>query len=104
MGINTAWVNERQEAKQEVFDLDMVLSNLATSRWFNLTHTVCLRFIEPWGDTVFNQSQIPVLLSELQTEIASQDNPRIRHQLESVTRLVEMAVNQTHTYIKFIGD
>ncbi len=103
MGINTAWINERNETKQEVFDNGMVLSNL-TSRWFTLTDTVCLRFIEPWGDTVFNQSQIPVLLEELKAEISFQSNPKTRNHLETVAQLVERAVNQTHTYIKFIGD
>jgi hypothetical protein len=28
--------------------------------------TVCLRFIDPYGDSVFNQLQIPVLIRELE--------------------------------------
>jgi len=103
MGINTAWVNERHEIKQEVFDRDFVLTGL-TNGWFDLTNTVCLRFIDPWGDTVFNQSQIPVLLSELKAELTRQDDQRASEYLKSVIQLVELAVDQTHTYIKFIGD
>src|SRR5207245_140253 len=34
-------------------------------RHFDLSGTVCLRFVDPYGDTVFNYLQAPVLLGEL---------------------------------------
>jgi len=104
MAIEVAWINERQEPKQEVFDAHNVLSSLAMSRWPKLTKSVCLRFIDPWGDSVFNQAQVPELLAELRAEVAEHTDPKIRAHLEKVVRLVERAVEQTHTYIKFIGD
>jgi hypothetical protein len=33
--------------------------------------TVCLKFIDAYGDTVFNQSQLPILLEELESVCAS---------------------------------
>lgn len=99
-----ARVNERQEPLEEVYDQAQVISKLASSRWPSLTDSVCLRFVEPWGDAVFNQSQIPVLLSELQAELRHDLEPRVREQLEKVQGLVERAVNQSHIYIKFSGD
>ena len=103
MGINVAWTNENSEHLEEVIDPGMALSHLATSRWPSPS-SICLRFVDPWGDTVFNQSQIPVLLEELRSELAQDLEPRLRDHLQQVVALVERAVDQTHTYIKFIGD
>jgi hypothetical protein len=104
MGINAAWITETGERKQEIFDPRQCLTRLATSRWTKLTHTKCLQFIEPWGDAVFNQSQIPHLLEELRADLPEVREPEIKAHIEKIVRLVERAVEQTHTYIKFIGD
>jgi hypothetical protein len=104
MGINAAWITENGEPKQEVFDPRQCLTRLAMERWHKLTETKCLQFIEPWGDAVFNQSQVPHLLAELKLELKQNLDPEIKIHLEKVVRLTERAVEQTHTYIKFIGD
>lgn len=104
MGINVAWVDERHEPKQEVFDPRQVLTRLATSRWPRLSSSVCLRFVLPWDDAVFNQAQVPELIHELRNEVAETEDIEVREHLEKVLRLVERAVNRMHTYIKFIGD
>jgi len=104
MGINAAWITEDGESKQEVFDPRQRLTRLATSRWPKLNHTKCIQFIEPWGDAVFNQSQVPYLLAELRAEVPETREDEVKAHLEKVITLVERAVEQTHTYIKFIGD
>lgn len=104
MGIDTAWVNEKHEPKQEVFDPKQELTRLANTRWPELSSSVCLRFIDAYGDCTFNQSQIPELLHELRDEISVCNDMETRMHLEKVARLVERAVGATHTYIKFIGD
>lgn len=104
MGIDVAWVDERHEQKQFVSDSRQVLTRLATSRWPKLTSSVCLRFVVPWGDAVFNQAQNSDLLNELSAEVREARDPEVRDQLEKIIRLVELARNETHTYIKFIGD
>jgi hypothetical protein len=63
-----------------------------------------LRFVDPVGDAVFNQAQIPELLRELEIEAGITRDAETRAHLEKVVRLVEKSVGQTHTYIKFIGD
>uniref|UniRef100_A0A832H3Q0 Uncharacterized protein n=1 Tax=Oscillatoriales cyanobacterium SpSt-402 TaxID=2282168 RepID=A0A832H3Q0_9CYAN len=64
MGINIRWENEFGKVLEEVPDPRNCLAlALALS---SLDETVCLRFIDPYGDTVFNQQQIPVLIQELQ--------------------------------------
>ena len=104
MGIDVAWVDERHELKQKVYDPRQLLTRLATSRWAKLSSSVCLRFVLPWSDAVFNQAQIPELLDELRNEASESRDSEVRAHLEKVTRLAEHAVDQTHTYIKFIGD
>lgn len=104
MGIDVAWISEDNETRQEVYDPQQRLSRLATSRWPQLTETRCLKFIDAYGDTVFNQAQILVLLVELNSELSSHIESDARSHLAKVIRLVERAVGKTHTYIKFIGD
>jgi len=103
MGIDVAWITERHEPIQEVFDPRGYLTALAISTWPSLTST-CVRFIDPWGNTVFNRTQIPVLLSELRSVTQDTSDKETRAHLEKVVRLIERAVDRTHTYIKFIGD
>jgi hypothetical protein len=104
MGVDVAWVNERHESKQEVFDSHQVISKLAMTRWPKLSGSVCLRFIDVAGDTAFNQAQIPILLEELRNEVSEQSDSKFREHLEKVVRLVERSTDKVHTYIKFIGD
>ncbi|MBT9596298.1 MAG: hypothetical protein IV094_09970 [Vitreoscilla sp.] len=104
MGIDVALVNERHEPKQEVHDPRQCLTSLATGQWLQLQGSVCLRFVDPWGDTVFNQAQLPVLLSELEQSVASQTDPEIKAHLLKVCHLVAKAKDRTHMYVKFIGD
>src|SRR4051812_30460688 len=101
MGIDVSWVTEGHEPKQEVFDPRQCLTSLATARWHTLNKTVCLRFIDPFGDTVFNQAQIPYLLAELEAELEQYVEPETKSHLQKTIRLVERAVDQMHTYIKF---
>jgi hypothetical protein len=104
MGIDASWITESGEPKQEVFDPSQHLTSLATNRWDKLSDTMCLRFIDPWGDATFNQAQIPRLLEELRSELREWNEPEVKSHLEKVVRLVERAVERTHTYIKFTGD
>jgi len=104
VGVDVAWVNERHEQQQFVADTGQWITRLATSRWPKLTSSVCLRFVVPWGDAVFNQAQSSDLLGELLSEIEAASDAGTRAHLEKVARLVEKAAGQTHAYIKFIGD
>ncbi|GAB3357519.1 hypothetical protein [Lysobacter tyrosinilyticus] len=104
MGIDVAWVDENHQPIQEVFDPSFLISRLATSRWPSLSSSVCLRFVDPCGDAVFNQAQIPELIRELNEEMSRPMDPQVRTQLEKVVRLIERSPGKVHTYIKFIGD
>jgi len=68
------------------------------------TGTCCLRFIDPYGDSVFNQGQIPVLLEELRTLRHVTLDTELAAVLTELCAFVEQAVGQIHTYVRFIGD
>jgi hypothetical protein len=103
MGIYVAWINEQQETLQDLDDFAETLAYLS-SRWSKLPATVCLRFVVPWDNTVFNQMQIPHLLDELRAEAAASVHARVQMHLEKLIKLVEAAQGTPHTYIKFVGD
>jgi len=103
MGIDVAWVNEGHEVKQIVGDPLQIITRLAINRWSKLNNSVCLRFVMPWDDAVFNAAQNRDLQSELNVEIGEASDPKVRAHLRKVLTLVELA-DKTHTYIKFIGD
>ena len=63
----------------------------------------CLRFIDPYGDTTFNQAQLPVLIAELEAMGARRTDGDTATIRELITFL-KQATDHVHTYIKFIGD
>ena len=96
LGINVAMVDERQVASQEVYDPRNYLTKLATGPWLTIEGSVCLRFVDPFGDTTF--------MSELECSADTQSDPEIKSHLQKVCRLVSKARNKVHMYVKFIGD
>jgi hypothetical protein len=62
---------------QAVTDPRNYLTKLATGLWLTIEGSVCLRFVDPFGDTTFNQAQLPELLSEFERSADSQSNPEI---------------------------
>lgn len=103
MGIEVAWVDETHEKIHAIEDPQGCLTLLFTSDLSTLAPT-CLRFVDPWGDTIFNQSQIPVLLAELRAVASASTQPELRAHIEQLVGLVQQSTEQMHTYIKFIGD
>jgi hypothetical protein len=104
MGIDVAIVNENHEPEQRVFDPGACLSSLANGQWAQEQDSVCLRFIDAYGDTVFNRAQIPFLLQEMERSVKSQTDPETKKRLQKVCRLVSKAQDKLHMYVKFIGD
>src|ERR1043165_605252 len=65
MGINARIETERGHCLRELLDPSSRL--MWSLLWFPREGTTCLRFIDPYGNTVFNGLQMPVLLAEFQT-------------------------------------
>jgi hypothetical protein len=59
--------------------------------------------VDPYGDTVFNQLQIPVLIEELEAVAERATDADLEG---SVRKLIEFlrGCDEVHTYVKVIGD
>ena len=64
----------------------------------------CLRFVDPYGDAVFNRLQLPLLSDELRLLKTLCQDEKSRIQIEQIERLVHRCRQEIHTYLKFIGD
>jgi hypothetical protein len=65
--------------------------------------SICLRFIDPYGDLVINQLQLPVLTAELQEMRAGTREADLREHITALLRFLEDS-KDIHTYVRFIGD
>jgi hypothetical protein len=68
------------------------------------SRTSCLQFIDPYGNTVFNQLQIPQLISELKALDQTLTDPKLRLALAGLVSFIQNAVDKVHMYVRFIGD
>jgi hypothetical protein len=104
MGINLRWEDERGKQLAELLDADFLVARFLPH--YDAQDFPCLRFVDPAGDTVFNQAQITQLVWELE-RLSAQKNkhePKVERHLQTVLEFVRQAVGKTHTYIKFYGD
>lgn len=102
MGINVYWRDETKTSLAVVLDPQMLLSRyISSSVW---PDTSCLRFIDPYGDAIFNRLQIPVLIHELEVRKSAVENSATRAHLDEVLSLLKPAEGEVHTYMWFIGD
>src|SRR5687767_14971403 len=66
--------------------------------------TACLRFIDPYGDTVFNQAQLGELILELESRRSRITDLPLRRRLDQLLEFLRPCAGQVHTYIKIVGD
>jgi len=67
------------------------------------TESTCWRFIDPYGDTVFNRLQLPLFIEEIHSLESSASSTQ-RGRLAEVRALAEFALALPHRYLKFVGD
>lgn len=60
--------------------------------------------LDPYADTVFNGLQITRFLAELAEVSAKAQTPEEREMISRVVRLAKRVRDETHLYLKFIGD
>jgi hypothetical protein len=123
MGIDLHWENETGEVLEAIYDPVNYLGFVLTIS--PLEKTTCLRFIDPYGNTVFNHLQIPDLVRELQAaqqlvlsdqfaglceahqakyRAAGASPTEISEHLSRVMTLARRCGTEQHTYLKFYGD
>jgi hypothetical protein len=103
MGITVVLQNERgEEVGSSVGDPYDFLHRLLPP--FDDSSYQCLRFIDWWGDTIFNRLQMETFLSELnRIDTPTLDAPA-KALLQDIRRLGEECRNRTHLYLAFYGD
>jgi hypothetical protein len=102
MGVNLSWEDENGGRIDEILDPQMCISHLVLNT--DLAETTCLKFIDPYGDTTFNQRQIPTLIEELKSALEKVEDNQIKDHLRQVIELAEKSRGEIHTYLKFYGD
>jgi hypothetical protein len=101
MGIDAFIESEDGEPRGEVPDPGDLTAKLASSL---TADSRCVCFIDPYGDTTFNQLQIPVLIKELERAIDLSPDPLVKSHGEALLALAHRANSEVHTYVKFYGD
>lgn len=64
----------------------------------------CLAFVDPYGDTVFNQLQVPVFAQELRSLAVAGLGSGLDERIAALVQFVEGALEQPHIYVRCIGD
>ncbi len=64
----------------------------------------CLRFIDPYGDTVFNSLQMKPFIAEWEQVANKAKTEEEKTLAERVKNLAERCRREPHLYLKFYGD
>lgn len=102
MGLNVVLETERGEPLEEVGDPTNLLHRLLPSQ--DDPSYKYLRFIDWYGDTIFNRLQIEPFLAEWQRLLNKARTIEESALLEEIKRLAERCRSEPHTYLKFYGD
>jgi len=102
MGIDVHWEDENGASLAELPDLGSMVAQFLPHS--DAQDFPCLRFVDPYGDTVFNQLQIGQLVAELEKLSEQHYDPEVERHLRSVLEFVRQARDRVHTYVKFYGD
>ena len=101
MGIDVQLRSETGDVLDSVDDGQMILSR-ATRQAFAGTNL--LRYLEPWGDAMFNQAQSGDLMADIRLIKETNPNTPLADLLSKVEPLVDRLSRETHTYLWFVGD
>jgi hypothetical protein len=101
VGIDAQIEDEAGKQIQFCHDVSGAFARLLASS--DLSSSVCLRFIDPYGDTIFNRVQAVVLLKELGLVRAAADSTAGAY-IDKVLRFANTAARDPHHYVRFIGD
>ncbi|MFZ1790892.1 MAG: hypothetical protein WAT92_21385 [Saprospiraceae bacterium] len=86
----------------ESFDDNDLLQTIIPD--YNDLSSYCLRFIDLYGDTTFNNLQAPVFIKELEKKLTDSLPIESKELIENIIRLANRCNNEVHLYLKFYGD
>lgn len=100
MSIEVEWRDEHGSSLRQLQDAALHRQDVERAP----EESVCLRFVDPYGDTVFNLLQVPVLMAELAYAVAAAADDAARARLERVLEFLSNAPDDVHVYACFVGD
>ncbi len=102
MGIDVRVETESGEVQDEVLDDGNLTDKLLPDREDGASP--CLRFVDPFGDTLFNHIQIPLVIGELEKKLRCATKAEIKAHCEAILSLLRAARGEEHTYVRFSGE
>jgi len=102
MGMAIQLEDRQGKALEEIPDLESLLARLFPSWEDEAFH--CLRYIDPWGNTIFNHLQMDEVISELQRIRARTSVEAERAFLDAIEGMATRCKEGEHLYLKFVGD
>jgi hypothetical protein len=102
LGINVEYRDESGASLSSVHDPRMILPRLLSR--VDTADSVCLRFIDPYGDAVFNYLQAPVLVYELKKVACHCETDEERRHIGRILHLAKRCASDRHRYLSFEGD
>ena len=102
MGMSIRLENRDGKAVEEIPDLESLLSRFFPS-WDDLTYHF-LRYIDPWGETVFNHLQMDELIFELRRIRQKAETEEQRAFVDAIEGMAGRCKDGEGLYLKFMGD
>jgi hypothetical protein len=102
MGLDARIENEEGVCLQELPDPKELVAVLLPQ--YDDNSSICLRFIDLYGDTTFNELQMPILINELTTAIDKTSNNEAKEHGNKLLDMAKKVSEEVHLYLKFYGD
>ena len=102
MSLNIELQTETGKRLDNAIDVHNFLILLADKA--QIENSCCLRFVDPYGNTIFNRIQLYQFVKEIDELINITENPEQKEVLARVKSLAERGQKEPHLYIKIIGD
>ena len=101
MGVNVELRSESGDCLAVVLDPSGLTDQLISSAD---ARSVCLRFVDSYGDTIFNRIQLPELIQELEQAAAQLTSDEARTHASRILELARSGLAEPHLYLAFVGD
>jgi ABC-type iron transport system FetAB ATPase subunit len=101
MGLTIVLEGENGNEIESIDDNDMLQSIIPD---YTDKSSYCLRFVDLYGDTIFNNLQAPELIKELEQMLSDSLAFETKELIENIIRLAHRCKNEVHLYLKFYGD
>lgn len=93
---------ENGEKIDELIDSKKIITKIFKNH--SLESFCCFKFIDFYGNTVFNELQMDQLKKECEIIKEQSLDEEVKDFLGNLIKLIDKCKNRVHTYIKFYGD